>query len=86
MQDEKKSEMDISCGHCVISIGAYAAVLLKPVEASAEQAVKGNLESQFTVSASILPISGMVLNSVTAGNVSEIPYLPGMEVKEGRSF
>lgn len=67
----------------VISIGAYAAVLLKPVEASAEQAVKGNLESQFTVSASILPVSGMVLNSVTAGNVSEIPYLPGMEVKEG---
>ena len=67
----------------VISIGAYAAVLLKPVEASAEQAVKGKLESQFTVSASILPVSGMVLNSVTAGNVSEIPYLPGMEVKEG---
>ncbi len=27
----------------VISIGAYAAVLLKPVEAQAEQAVKGRL-------------------------------------------
>lgn len=67
----------------VISIGAYAAVLLKPVEAQAERAVKGSLESQFTVSASILPVSGMVLNSITAGNVSEIPFLPGMEVKEG---
>lgn len=66
-----------------ISIGAYAAVLLKPAEALAERAVKGNLENQFTVSASILPVSGMVLNSVTAGNVAELPYLPGMEVKEG---
>lgn len=67
----------------VISIGAYAAVLLKPVEASAERAMKGDMENQFTVSASILPVSGMVLNSVAAGSVSEIPYLPGMEVKEG---
>ena len=70
----------------MISIGAYAAVLLKPVEASAEQAVKGNLESQFTVSASILPVSGMVLNSVTAGKCLGNPDLREWRSRRGDPF
>lgn len=66
-----------------VSVGAYAAVILKPVNAQAERAEKGNMESHFTVSASILPVSGRVLGSSSAGTVAKLPFQPGMEVKEG---
>lgn len=67
----------------VLSLGAYGTVLLKPASVQAEKVAVGNLQSHFTVSASVMPESSMILNSSVTGNVTEIPYKAGMHIKEG---
>ena len=67
----------------ILSLGAYGTVLLKPVSVQAERAAYGSLQSHFTVSASVLPESSMILNSSASGNVSGIPFQAGAHVAEG---
>ena len=66
-----------------LSAGAYGGSLLKPVSVEAEAAVYGDLQNHFTVSATVLPKESTLLNSVTTGNVSDLPYREGAEVKQG---
>lgn len=66
-----------------LSVGAYGVTLLKPVSVEAEAAAYGDLQNHFTVSATVRPKESTLLNSVTTGNVSELPYREGAEVKQG---
>lgn len=66
-----------------MSVGAYGVTLLKPVSVEAEAAAYGDLQNHFTVSATVRPKESTLLNSVTTGNVSELPYREGAEVKQG---
>lgn len=67
----------------LLSLGSYGAVLLKPVSITAETVKKGNLESRFTVTATVTPAHTMILNSYTQGTVTELPWKAGVAVPEG---
>lgn len=66
-----------------ISCGAYASVLMKPIEAEAETVSGGTLKRRFTAQGIILPETELILNSPSAGEVKALPCRAGSSVKAG---
>jgi len=67
----------------IFAAAAYGYYAMQPITVEAETVMVSDLQSSFTASGTVLPRHSQILSTAVSGQVTEVPYQPGVALQRG---